>query len=79
MIEPSEPSDQPSFIKSPQMAPKSIFRGPDAKHFAVVHRSQRDPLINDSEAGERVLHPVQRPNETKARHKKNQVSLIYLL
>ncbi|KAG0139411.1 hypothetical protein CROQUDRAFT_460504 [Cronartium quercuum f. sp. fusiforme G11] len=51
------------------MAPKSIFRGPDAKHFAVVHRSQRDPLINDPEAGDRVLYPVERQNEAKARRK----------
>ncbi|EGG08785.1 uncharacterized protein MELLADRAFT_84321 [Melampsora larici-populina 98AG31] len=51
------------------MAPKSIFRGPDAKHYAVVHRSQRDPLINDPEAGDRVLYEVERPNEIKSKRK----------
>ncbi|KAH9812267.1 Low temperature viability protein-domain-containing protein [Melampsora americana] len=54
------------------MPPKSIFRGPDAKHYAVVHRSQRDPLINDPEAGDRVLYQVERPNEIKSK-RKNQV------
>ncbi|KAF9451378.1 Low temperature viability protein [Macrolepiota fuliginosa MF-IS2] len=35
------------------MAPKkSIFRQPNAKHFQLVHRSQRDPLIHDPEAGQ---------------------------
>lgn len=39
------------------MAPKSksIWRDPSAQHFQVVHRSQRDPLINDQDAGSHVL------------------------
>ncbi|KAI9627033.1 hypothetical protein KEM48_010077 [Puccinia striiformis f. sp. tritici PST-130] len=52
------------------MAPASIYRGPEAKHYAVVHRSQRDPLINDPQAGERVLHQVQRQNITNKQRKK---------
>jgi hypothetical protein len=42
------------------MPVKSIFRQPDAKHFQLVHRSQRDPLIHDPEAGDRILRPIQR-------------------
>ncbi|KAH9470155.1 hypothetical protein Pst134EA_007420 [Puccinia striiformis f. sp. tritici] len=53
------------------MAPASIYRGPEAKHYAVVHRSQRDPLINDPQAGERVLHQVQRQNITNKQRKKS--------
>ncbi|KAH9858259.1 LTV-domain-containing protein [Lenzites betulinus] len=44
------------------MPPKSVFRQPGAQHFQVVHRSQRDPLIHDSEASKHVLKPVQRSN-----------------
>ena len=40
------------------MAPKSIFRQPGARHFQLVHRSQRDPLINDPEASQHVLKPI---------------------
>ena len=48
------------------MAPKkSIYRRDGAQHFQLVHRSQRDPLINDSEAGQQVLKPVGRPNDRK--------------
>lgn len=46
------------------MAPKkSVFRQPGAQHFQLVHRSQRDPLINDPDAGQRVLKPIGRGNE----------------
>jgi len=56
------------------MAPKkSIFRRPEAQHFQLVHRSQRDPLINDAEASQRVLKPVGRPNDRKA---KVRISLV---
>ena len=44
---------------------KSIFRGPEAQHFQLVHRSQRDPLINDPDASQRVLKPVDRANDRK--------------
>ena len=50
------------------MAPKrSIFRGPEAQHFQVVHRSQRDPLVNDPDASQRVLKPVGRANDRTAK------------
>ncbi len=48
------------------MAPKSIFRQPGAKHFQLVHRSQRDPLIHDPDAALHVLKPVVRENDKKA-------------
>lgn len=41
---------------------KSIWRQPDAQHFQVVHRSQRDPLIHDADAPSRVLKPSQPRN-----------------
>lgn len=47
------------------MPPKSIFRQPGAQHFQVVHRSQRDPLINDPDASQHVLKPVVRENAKK--------------
>ena len=50
------------------MAPKkSAFRGPEAQHFQLVHRSQRDPLINDPDANQRVLKPIGRANDRKTR------------
>lgn len=58
------------FVNSPPdestMPPKkSIFRRDGAQHFQLVHRSQRDPLINDPDAGARVLKPVGRANDRK--------------
>ena len=47
------------------MAPKSIYRRPDAQHFQLVHRSQRDPLIHDADAGQHVFKPFQRENDVK--------------
>ena len=44
------------------MPPKSIFRQPGAKNFQLVHRSQRDPLIYDPDAGEHVLKEFERKN-----------------
>ncbi|PWN89806.1 hypothetical protein FA10DRAFT_279123 [Acaromyces ingoldii] len=41
---------------------KSIWRQPEAQHFQVVHRSQRDPLIHDADAPSRVLKPSQPRN-----------------
>ncbi|EPQ29111.1 uncharacterized protein PFL1_03399 [Pseudozyma flocculosa PF-1] len=41
---------------------KSAFRSDKAQHFQVVHRSQRDPLINDPDAGQHVLKAVNAPN-----------------
>lgn len=45
------------------MPKKSIYRQPGAQHFQLVHRSQRDPLINDPEASQRLLKPVERAND----------------
>lgn len=47
------------------MPPKSIFRQPGAKHFQLVHRSQRDPLRYDENASEHVLKPFERENVKK--------------
>ncbi|KAH9044622.1 LTV-domain-containing protein [Lactarius pseudohatsudake] len=47
------------------MSSKSIFRQPGAQHFQLVHRSQRDPLINDPDASQHVLKPVVRENAKK--------------
>ena len=47
------------------MPPKSIFRQPGAKHFQLVHRSQRDPLYHDPDAGKHVLKPFERENAKK--------------
>jgi hypothetical protein len=47
------------------MPRKSIFRQPDAKHFQLVHRSQRDPLIHDPDASKHVLKPFERENTKK--------------
>ncbi|KAF8516083.1 Low temperature viability protein-domain-containing protein [Gautieria morchelliformis] len=47
------------------MPSKSIFRGPDALHFQLVHRSQRDPLIHDPEASQQVLKPFHRENDIR--------------
>ncbi|EKM61453.1 uncharacterized protein PHACADRAFT_85106 [Phanerochaete carnosa HHB-10118-sp] len=51
------------------MAPKSksIFRQPGVKHFQLVHRSQRDPLIHDPEASQHVLKAVERGNARKGK------------
>jgi len=44
---------------------KSIFRQPGVQHFQLVHRSQRDPLINDPNASAHVLKPFERDNVKK--------------
>lgn len=49
------------------MPTKSIFRQPGAKHFQLVHRSQRDPLINDPDASQHVLKEVVRGNDRKGK------------
>lgn len=40
------------------MGKKPFIDKKAAKHFHVVHRSQKDPLINDTEAPDRVLQEV---------------------
>lgn len=47
------------------MPQKSIFRQPGAKHFQLVHRSQRDPLIHNPDASQHVLKAFVRGNDKK--------------
>ncbi|KAI8095765.1 Low temperature viability protein-domain-containing protein [Thamnidium elegans] len=47
------------------MGKKPFIDKKAAKHFHVVHRSQKDPLINDTEAPDRVLREVLNPNLLK--------------
>jgi len=52
---------------------KSIFRQPGAKHFQLVHRSQRDPLIYDTDASQHVLKPFERENAKKVRLQNSEI------
>ena len=47
------------------LMPKPLFRQPGVQHFQLVHRSQRDPLINDPDASRHVLKPFTRENTKK--------------
>jgi protein LTV1 len=47
------------------MPKKPFINRKDAKHFHVVHRSQKDPLINDEGASQRVLQEFVPPNILK--------------
>ncbi|KAG5636973.1 hypothetical protein H0H81_006218 [Sphagnurus paluster] len=58
------------------MPPKSIFRQPGAKHFQLVHRSQRDPLIHDPDASKHVLKPIERENTKKGKSRADLESLL---
>ena len=60
------------------MPPKSIFRQPGAKHFQVVHRSQRDPLIHDPEASKHVLKEFERGNARKVNEDMYYDSSVYI-
>ncbi|KAF4611400.1 hypothetical protein D9613_004171 [Agrocybe pediades] len=55
---------------------KSIFRQPGAQHFQLVHRSQRDPLINDPEASSHVLKPFERENAKKGKSRADLETLL---
>ena len=46
------------------MAP-SLWRRPGTKTYTLVHRSQRDPLINDPNATDRVLKLVDKSNRVR--------------
>ncbi|EST06622.1 Low temperature viability protein [Kalmanozyma brasiliensis GHG001] len=48
---------------------KSIWRSDNAQHFQLVHRSQRDPLINDPDAGAHVLLSYDPANQARAKGK----------
>lgn len=52
------------------MAP-SLWRRPGTKTFQLVHRSQRDPLINDPSASDRVLKLVDRSQKVRRRSRKS--------
>ncbi|KAG6911350.1 hypothetical protein DXG01_001021 [Tephrocybe rancida] len=56
--------------------PKSIFRQPGAKHFQLVHRSQRDPLIHDPDASQHVLKPIERENAKKGKSRADLESIL---
>ncbi|KAF9486523.1 Low temperature viability protein [Pholiota conissans] len=58
------------------MPPKSIFRQPGATHFQLVHRSQRDPLINDPDASKHVLKPFERENTKKGKSRADLETLL---
>ncbi|KAG2176925.1 hypothetical protein INT43_007579 [Umbelopsis isabellina] len=47
------------------MGKKPFINRKEAKHYHVVHRSQKDPLINDEHASQRVLQEVVPPNLLK--------------
>ncbi|KIM47584.1 hypothetical protein M413DRAFT_439249 [Hebeloma cylindrosporum] len=55
---------------------KSIFRQPGAQHFQLVHRSQRDPLINDPNASAHVLKPFERDNVKKGKSRADLETLL---
>ncbi|KDR85637.1 hypothetical protein GALMADRAFT_51874 [Galerina marginata CBS 339.88] len=55
---------------------KSIFRQPGAKHFQLVHRSQRDPLINDPDASVHVLKPFERDNTRKGKSRADLENIL---
>ncbi|GLB35737.1 putative low temperature viability protein [Lyophyllum shimeji] len=55
---------------------KSIFRQPGAKHFQLVHRSQRDPLIHDPDASKHVLKPIERENAKKGKSRADLESIL---
>ncbi|KZT39693.1 LTV-domain-containing protein [Sistotremastrum suecicum HHB10207 ss-3] len=55
---------------------KSLFRQPGAKHFQLVHRSQRDPLIHDPEASQHVLKAFVRGNKGKGKTRDDLEALI---
>ncbi|KAG7099821.1 hypothetical protein E1B28_001630 [Marasmius oreades] len=58
------------------MPPKSIFRQPGAKHFQLVHRSQRDPLYNDPDASKHVFKEVIRETHNQGRSRADLESTL---
>lgn len=62
----SSDSTKKFYLCSP-MGKKPFIDRKQAKHYHVVHRSQRDPLIHDADASDRVLKEVIPPNMLKVR------------
>lgn len=54
----------------------SLWRKPGTKTFQLVHRSQRDPLINDPDASDRVLKEIDKDQQ---KSKVRMLSLVLLL
>ncbi|GAA5944656.1 ribosome biogenesis protein LTV1 [Sporobolomyces koalae] len=54
------------------MAP-SLWRKPGTKTFQLVHRSQRDPLIHDPEASDRVLKEISK-SQKGPQYQANEIS-----
>lgn len=48
----------------------SLWRKPGTKTFQLVHRSQRDPLINDPDASDRVLKEIDTSQQKKVRRRR---------
>ena len=60
------------------MAPKSIWRQPNAVHFQLVHRSQRDIMRHDPDAGGGVLKPFEPLNRAGLKGKSRaELCLLY--
>ncbi|KAI8379564.1 Low temperature viability protein-domain-containing protein [Radiomyces spectabilis] len=57
------------------MGKKPFIDRKQAKHYHVVHRSQKDPLVNDDEASQRVLREVVPSNMLKHKTKEELAAL----
>lgn len=57
------------------MAP-SLWRRPGTKTFQLVHRSQRDPLINDPTASDRVLKAVDKRQKVCTRPRPFHLAML---
>ncbi|KAH8930117.1 hypothetical protein BT69DRAFT_1328100 [Atractiella rhizophila] len=50
---------------NPKPKAKSAFRKDNSRHYKLIHRSQRDPLLNDPDYGERVFEEIERKKRGK--------------
>ena len=57
---------KPRSKKKPFIATKGLNKE-DHQTFAVIHRSQQDPLVADSDAPQRLLQPLPSKDEAKKR------------
>ncbi|CAH7683043.1 Low temperature viability protein-domain-containing protein [Phakopsora pachyrhizi] len=55
---------------------KSIFRSKELKHYTLIHRSQRDPSINDGDSTQGILKQVHRLNDQKRIRRDDQKNKI---